>query len=165
MWLRRHARCLAWVCLAVGFFAVCAACTASHDVEANGQTSAGGSADSASAGSSARAGSGASAGAGAASCGDASDCEDANLFGTPVPGSCTSDGKCGMDLSGFGLGTGCAELDAPGVQDSACPSQSIGGFFTLQGCCRPDGTCGAMDTFVGLGCTSAAPGDAVSCEP
>ena len=28
--------------------------------------------------------------------------------------------------------------------------------FTLQGCCRPDGLCGAMDTFLGLGCVNPA---------
>jgi hypothetical protein len=72
-----------------------------------------------------------------------------------APACCTPDDKCGLDLSALGLSS-CAEMNAPGKADPACPSQSLLGFLTFEGCCREDNTCGAMDTFAGLGCVSSA---------
>ena len=159
----RRSRILLGVCV---WLSVLAACTQSHDVERleqAGQAGTGGRGGGGAGG--ARAGTG---GGGAGSAQDETcetGCSGASLLGFPVPGCCTDDDKCGLDIGGLGLGEGCAELNAAGTPNDACPSQSLGGFLTLAGCCRPDGTCGVLDTVVGLGCTSAGAQDVTSCEP
>ena len=65
---------------------------------------------------------------------------------------CTADGACGFQVQA--LGPDCLQANNPGVIDPACPAFSIpvGPGISLAGCCRPDGNCGAMDTFIGFGC-------------
>jgi hypothetical protein len=108
------------------------------------------------------AGRGGAAGAGTMlSCGT---CAPANLFGfLMAPACCTSNNKCGLDLSSLGSAT-CVEQNAAGTLDPSCPAASVMGVM-LQGCCRPDGTCGAMDTYLGLGCTAATSTETVTCTP
>ncbi len=64
--------------------------------------------------------------------------------------SCCAGSKCGISSSMIGVGT-CIELGQAGKLDPTCPPQSIQG-LTLQGCCKPTGMCGVMDTFIGVGC-------------
>jgi hypothetical protein len=91
-------------------------------------------------------------------------CAPANLFGfIMAPACCTSNNKCGLDLSQLGSAT-CVEQNAAGTLDPSCPTASVMGVM-LQGCCRPDGTCGAMDTYLGLGCTAATSTETVTCTP
>jgi hypothetical protein len=140
-------------------------CVESHDVEPAGQ-----------AGSSSQAGSGGRSGSGGAragsggSGGQANPSETVSCGGNECPASqlymscCTDDDECGVEFAA--LGTGCLAMNAPGEADSSCPSQTlIGGFITLEGCCRPDGTCGGLDIYTGLGCTNAASTETVSCDP
>lgn len=139
---------------------LCVACSESHDVDRDTEgltAGTGGSGGSAKAG----AGGGGTGGGTALDCGT---CTGSNLFGIAFPACCTEGGKCGTDLSSFGL-AGCQEANAPGSANAACPSQSIAGFLTLEGCCRPDNTCGALDTYLGLGCVSAGTATPTSCEP
>ena len=70
---------------------------------------------------------------------------------------------CGLDVSQVLKSASCLERNAPGTADTTCPisTQMMG--ITLQGCCRPDGTCGSMDTFLGLGCTPNADGTKKAC--
>jgi hypothetical protein len=68
--------------------------------------------------------------------------------------SCCVGDKCGI-TSSF-LGSQCIELNQPGQPDPSCPPQSIQG-FTLPGCCKPNGMCGVMDSFIGLGCVDPGP--------
>lgn len=68
--------------------------------------------------------------------------------------SCCVGDKCGI-TSSF-LGGQCIELNQPGQLDPTCPEQSIQG-FTLPGCCKPNGFCGVMDSFIGLGCVDPSP--------
>ena len=147
-----------------------ASCTESHEVEPSddgddddagrggAQSGTGGRG-----GSGGRGGTGGSGNTGNESCDTG--CPGASLFGVTVPGCCTEGDKCGLDIGGLGFGEGCAEMNAPGTANDACPSQSLGGFITLPGCCKPDGSCGVLDTFVGLGCTSAGATEGTSCEP
>jgi hypothetical protein len=164
-----------------GLFAACTvlcACTESHDIggdqEELGGTAAGHAGSAAGRGGSAgRAGSAATAGRAAASgssgsvdC-SGSSCSGTNVFGLfQVSGCCTTDNKCGFDLSTL-LGTpGCSEQNSPGAADTSCPTSSLAGFLTLDGCCKPDGTCGALDTLVGLGCVAASDtGMVTKCTP
>jgi hypothetical protein len=88
---------------------------------------------------------------------------DGNVFGVALAGCCTADDKCGLDLASVGFG-GCEESNAPGAANASCPSQTIAGILPLSGCCKPNGTCGALDTFIGLGCISLGTG-AASCTP
>jgi hypothetical protein len=72
----------------------------------------------------------------------------------PAPGGfaqpcCTFGDECGVQI-GF-LGGECQPFDQPGVLDPDCPDLNLMG-FNLDGCCRSDGICGVMDTFLGLGC-------------
>ena len=62
-------------------------------------------------------------------------------------------GKCGVDMSAFGF-PGCTQLAQPGVLDTACPEVLFGPPPAMAGCCTASGHCGAMETFLGLGCTS-----------
>ncbi len=62
-------------------------------------------------------------------------------------------GKCGVDLSAFGS-PGCAQLNQPGVVDTACLDVTIPPGPTMPGCCTASGHCGAMDTYFPLGCSS-----------
>lgn len=66
----------------------------------------------------------------------------------------TAADQCGVDMSEFGF-PGCTELEQPGVLDAACPPVEFPpGSPPMQGCCTEAGHCGAMETFVGMGCTS-----------
>ncbi|MFO0570052.1 MAG: hypothetical protein U0263_30695 [Polyangiaceae bacterium] len=63
--------------------------------------------------------------------------------------SCCVGDKCGITSSL--IGSVCVELGQPGKPDPTCPAQSIQG-IPLQGCCKPNGICGVLDTFIGVGC-------------
>jgi hypothetical protein len=159
------------------------ACTKSHDVMpvglsledddgAAGSAADDGSAGTNNAGTAGRRSPGGTAGGAAGSGGGAAgtgltpgagcdNCEPASVGGViNLPACCAqaSGGgmTCGLDVSSLGMGA-CVERDGPGVPDSTCPSvdQQI---VTLPGCCRPNGKCGSLDTFVGLGCTPQAGG-------
>ena len=96
-------------------------------------------------------------------------CADGSLLGLiAVPACCTAAKKCGLDVSSLGLTvTGCLEQHAAGTLDAACPSGSVTMGQTLQGCCRPDGTCGLMDVDngLGLGCAAVSAGAPATCRP
>jgi hypothetical protein len=77
---------------------------------------------------------------------------------------CTSENACGLSATALGV-VDCFPLNAPGAADTTCPAVDIAGLVTLNGCCGPDGMCGALDTYVGLGCAAVAVGDPVSCTP
>jgi len=145
-----------------------AACSSSHDVAGSGQALAGGrggtAAEAGRAGEASLSGgrAGSAGGSATVSCGSKT-CMGSNVFGVALPGCCTADGKCGLDLGSVGFG-GCEEANAPGAANAACPSQTIAGILPLSGCCKPNGTCGALDTFLGLGCISLDAG-ATSCKP
>jgi len=63
-------------------------------------------------------------------------------------------GKCGVDMAAFGF-PGCTQKDQPGTLDAACPPVEFPpGSPPMQGCCTAAGHCGAMETFMGFGCTS-----------
>ena len=63
-------------------------------------------------------------------------------------------GKCGVDMTSFGF-PGCTQRDQPGVLDEACPPVEFPpGAPPMPGCCTAAGHCGAMETFMGFGCTS-----------
>jgi hypothetical protein len=63
-------------------------------------------------------------------------------------------GNCGVDMSSFGF-PGCTQLAQPGVIDEACPPVEFPpGAPPMPGCCTEAGHCGAMETFMGFGCTS-----------
>jgi hypothetical protein len=63
-------------------------------------------------------------------------------------------GKCGVDMTSFGF-PGCTQRDQPGVLDEACPPVEFPpGAPPMPGCCTASGHCGAMETFMGFGCTS-----------
>jgi hypothetical protein len=152
----------------LGLLGVLGGCIQSHDVEptddgGNGGGRAGTGGRGGNGGSGGRAGAGGSPNMGNESC--ETGCSGTSMFGVTVPGCCTDNDKCGLDIAGLGFGEGCAELNAPGTANDACPSQSLGGFLTLAGCCKPDGTCGVLDSFVGLGCTSTGAAEGTSCEP
>lgn len=181
--------------LLAGSLVSAGACTQSHDTEASasvpmagggGATNAGRSGSGAGrsgsgagrSGSSAggRAAAGRTGGAGRASAGSGSAgtpatvscggrmCAGGSSFLGAVPACCTTDAKCGLSLAGLGLGQ-CTERDAPGTLNEACPDQTIGGLLTLAGCCRPDMTCGALDTMLGLGCVALGGANTTACEP
>ncbi len=66
----------------------------------------------------------------------------------------TAAGHCGADLSSLGF-PGCIQLAQPGVLDEACPPVEFPpGAPPMPGCCTEAGHCGAMETFMGFGCTS-----------
>jgi hypothetical protein len=46
----------------------------------------------------------------------------------------------------------CIELDQPGRPESSCPMVTYPPLGVLPGCCTPDGTCGSLETNVGVGC-------------
>jgi hypothetical protein len=138
------------------------------------------------AGASANAGRGGSAAAGrggrggsaaAGRSGGAAGSSTTNCNSCPVPGGlggligamscCTTSNVCGLSAAGLGI-TECLPLDAPGAEDASCPGVAIAGLIQLPGCCAPDGTCGALDSLVGLGCAKIATGtngETVSCTP
>lgn len=63
-------------------------------------------------------------------------------------------GQCGTDMSEMGF-PGCVQLNQPGVLDEACPPVEFPpGAPPMPGCCTEAGHCGAMETYVGMGCTS-----------
>jgi hypothetical protein len=155
-WLRGCVWVAGWACVV--------ACSESHDVVGDGFPLTAGSSGSAP---SASGGGGGTSGqpAGGAKIGKCTGCVGGNLLGIlQVPACCTESSKCGLDLSAIGM-TGCAEANAPGAVSTECPSQSIGGFLTFEGCCRPDKTCGALDNLLGLGCFLCDPTMAKSCTP
>lgn len=88
---------------------------------------------------------------------DPAQCEGAtSMFLGNAPGCCTEDDLCGLDFSAAGLAA-CLERDAPGREDSSCPSTSILGFINFPGCCAKGGTCGTLvQSVLPLGCV---PGD------
>jgi len=151
------------------------ACTSSHDVDGSGQALVGGTGGAGGTGGSQAgragiaggggrpAGGSGRGGAAAVSCGGAS-CAGTNIFGVALPGCCTTDEKCGVDLASVGFAATCQEANAPGKANPACPSQTVAGILPLSGCCKPDGTCGALDNLFGLGCISVSTG-APSCTP
>jgi hypothetical protein len=47
----------------------------------------------------------------------------------------------------------CLPVDQPGTLDTSCQTLPNTPLGTLSGCCRPDGTCGVLETGLGLGCT------------
>jgi cysteine-rich repeat protein len=66
---------------------------------------------------------------------------------------CTNDQRCGA-ANGFFYGAGCFVRDQPGKDDDSCPDEpSIFPPFipALNGCCRPDNTCG-LTALSGVGC-------------
>jgi len=70
---------------------------------------------------------------------------------------CTSTGQCGGSLMG-----NCIELDQPGEPSPDCGPVTVQG-RQLEGCCRPDGQCGADDGgAIGFGCTPV-PGSSGTC--
>ncbi len=83
-------------------------------------------------------------------CGNAR-CKDLSVGisgGTVTGYACCADpahSKCGVVEV-----TQCVQLDYPGHLDPSCGSPFNGSDFP--GCCRPDGTCGVLDTQYGLGC-------------
>lgn len=63
--------------------------------------------------------------------------------------------KCGIDMSSFGF-PGCTQRDQPGTLDDACPPVEFPpGAPPMAGCCTAAGVCGAMETFMGFGCTTS----------
>lgn len=97
------------------------------------------------------------------SCGGLS-CSSAQLGSLALPGCCTPNGGCGIDVSRYTTGlaaqltTQCIELNAPGRPEPSCSlSQTAGSAVLAQlpGCCTPAGTCGVsvnMPPFPSLGC-------------
>jgi hypothetical protein len=67
-----------------------------------------------------------------------------------LPGCCVSDSLCGLELSeldtNYLYSPSCQPLHQPGDLDQACPSlmmqTGIGYWYSLDGCCREDHTCG-----------------------
>lgn len=101
--------------------------------------------------------------AGAPSCGNCPPPE--GLLGLLAAQSCcTASRKCGLTAPGAGI-VDCLEMNAPGAEDESCPAVTIGGIFPLPGCCGEDGVCGALDTFIGLGCARFSAGEEVRCTP
>jgi hypothetical protein len=179
---------LAWIAV------VLAGCTASHDVfeggfspdasvddrddaDRGGTGGKGGSGGRAGAsagrggsgGSGGRAGSTAMAGRGAAGSSSmgCSNCPDPGLLAGFIQAAscCTTSNACGLTVPALGV-QDCLPLNAPGTADANCPPVAIAQVITLEGCCSPDGICGAQDTFLGLGCAQvAAEGQRVSCGP
>jgi hypothetical protein len=45
----------------------------------------------------------------------------------------------------------CIEANQAGTSDPTCPDITLQG-VPLDGCCKPNGNCGVLDTFLGLGC-------------
>lgn len=149
-----------------------AACTKSHDVGLESASLLGGSgAMTASAGRSAGRGGGMAPRAGGPAAGTGvttqgcGNCPAGNLLGFVMVPACCAGTKCGLDISTLGLGSGCSESNAPGQADPSCPGSTVGGFAQLEGCCRPDGTCGALDTFLGLGCAVDSSQPVTPCKP
>jgi hypothetical protein len=66
----------------------------------------------------------------------------------------TAAGTCGVDMAEFGF-PGCTQLAQPGVLDESCPAVEFPpGAPPMAGCCTAAGNCGAMETFMGFGCTT-----------
>jgi hypothetical protein len=81
-------------------------------------------------------------------------CKDISVV---IPGSGTVTGYAccpvaGESLCGVVEVTQCVQLNFPGHADPSCHSPFSGTGFDDNGCCRPDGTCGVLDTQFGLGC-------------
>jgi hypothetical protein len=79
-------------------------------------------------------------------------CKDLSVV---IPGSGTVTGyACCVDPARSTCGvvevTECVELNYPGHVDPTCHSPLSS--LDFPGCCRPDGTCGVLDTQYGLGC-------------
>jgi collagen type I/II/III/V/XI/XXIV/XXVII alpha len=135
---------------------------------AAGRVSVGSAGRAGSVGAAGRAGTGAGTAGRAAAAGSGSvlacgTCNAASVFGGLIsaPACCTTDNKCGLDLTSLGM-AGCAEQNAAGTLDASCPAQSLSG-ISFQGCCRPDGTCGSLDTYLGLGCVAGTGATPTAC--
>ena len=77
---------------------------------------------------------------------------------------CAAGNVCGLTAATAELAE-CQPLAAPGEENESCPEVVIGGLLPLPGCCREDGTCGALDSILGLGCARASGGATMSCTP
>ena len=153
-----------WLLVSAFWLAV-AACSESHDTAPVGSAAGGqgGGAAQAAGGRAATAGAGGKGGSpGGGQGSGCGACVGTNLFGFALPACCTTESKCGFDLTAVGLP--CLEAHAAGNLDSQCPDQMLVG-FTFKGCCRPDKTCGALDTMVGLGCASIPGVTTTECVP
>jgi hypothetical protein len=168
-----------WVCACtllwlVGF---ASACTKSHDtlraddsdssVDEGSEAGRGGRGVAGGSGGRGGAGSDAGeAGQAAAPGGDCGACPEPEGIGVFLGAAscCTESNTCGLTLAALGVAA-CFELDAPGTETADCPSAMLGQGFTLPGCCTPDGICGALDEFLGLGCAVFAGAQVVSCDP
>lgn len=67
---------------------------------------------------------------------------------------CAEADRCGIETP-FAPGT-CLLPGAPGGADLACPAFTPNALFTWNGCCTPDGDCGALDGAGVLGCVANA---------
>jgi hypothetical protein len=74
---------------------------------------------------------------------------------------------CGVDKSIVSNGSSgtCFPLAQPGVVDEKCPLGDPNPYTLepLPGCCTPDGICGVMRDYVGLGCSTMDSYPPVSC--
>jgi hypothetical protein len=93
-------------------------------------------------------------------------CDPAACAPSPLPvltACCDPENRCG-----FAFGETCIASGQEGTIDAACPAVDLFGFLTLPGCCRPDGSCGALeDQIFNFGCFDAnalAGGQTVPCE-
>jgi hypothetical protein len=69
-----------------------------------------------------------------------------------VASCCAAANQCGLSIV-----TSCIAPDQPGGLDPSCPDVTLPGTTTtLRGCCGADSRCGALDTFMGLGCIAGA---------
>lgn len=81
-------------------------------------------------------------------------CKDktVTIQGTDIPGfACCSDpvnSACGL----VELAVTCIELNQPGRLEPSCPALPNTPLGPLQGCCRPNNTCGVYDSVIGFGC-------------
>jgi hypothetical protein len=91
--------------------------------------------------------------------------------GPAVPACCFPfEGElyCGLDLNGVLYAT-CEPKGQTGTPDNACPDFVMPERFPyngalLQGCCRPDNTCGYHDNITGLNCLPPAVVDGITTE-
>ena len=67
-----------------------------------------------------------------------------------VSSCCTATAdECGLQTP---VTEGCLEPDQPGGIDYTCPIYELPTGMAMPGCCTPAGTCGALDSTMGLGC-------------
>jgi hypothetical protein len=72
--------------------------------------------------------------------------------GDPLEIAGRGPGLCGINLSAsMGGASACVQVDQPGTLDPSCPTVTGAG-GTMPGCCTDEGYCGAMESFLALGC-------------